>query len=195
MDEELRILFGALCDGLRKEVRARYLLSIAGRAGTSATDEREGGLQSVLAYHLRLIGFSVQVESYLDNSMAGGRRRPDFRIWLSGSKRYLYLELKTYGWGSAYKYDDHGTMRRRIKVEIKKLSREKLAFGVLNGLVVVVFSRHKETPSNELLDAYKNLSINIIRPTSYRQIGLSKVDLKSMDTNTSYAAVGLWVSN
>ena len=69
LDEELQILFGALCDGLRQEVRTRQLAHLASGEGVSLTEDREAGISSVLAFHLRSVGFLVQVESYIVDSL------------------------------------------------------------------------------------------------------------------------------
>ncbi|TET87152.1 MAG: hypothetical protein E3J34_02510, partial [Dehalococcoidia bacterium] len=64
MKRELQILFHALCDGLRQEVRQRSLAHLVTGEDFSLTREREAGVASSLASHLRLVGFAVQLEAY-----------------------------------------------------------------------------------------------------------------------------------
>ena len=68
MKKELQLLFYALCDGLRQEVRQRSLTNLVTRKefpeGFSIIEEREVGLASLLVLHLRSVGFMVQLDAY-----------------------------------------------------------------------------------------------------------------------------------
>ncbi|GAI14915.1 unnamed protein product, partial [marine sediment metagenome] len=127
MKRELQILFQALCDGLRQEVRQRRSLAhLVPGQDFSLTKEREVGIASSLAWHLRLAGFIVQVDAYFPDG--DPRRRPDFGIWLPASKKYIYLELKTVGWGN-YPYYFQGAIK-----DIEKLNKETDPQNQRNGL-------------------------------------------------------------
>ena len=65
MKQELQIVFDTLCDGLRQEVRQRSLAHLATGWDFSITNEREVGLASLLALHLRSLGFAVQLDAYI----------------------------------------------------------------------------------------------------------------------------------
>ncbi|GAH73621.1 unnamed protein product, partial [marine sediment metagenome] len=58
--KELQILFHTLCDGLRQEIRQRNLANLATNKDFSLMNEREAGIASSLAGHLRLVGFNTQ---------------------------------------------------------------------------------------------------------------------------------------
>jgi hypothetical protein len=93
ISDELSIIFGAICDGLRQEFRYRQLAQlIASKEDMSLTSEREAQLVTSLAYHIRLIGFPIQVESYFYDESS--KRRPDLAILMPACKRYLFLEVK-----------------------------------------------------------------------------------------------------
>ena len=56
-DTQLEIIFGAVCDGLRQEVRYRQLAQLISPAEEmSLSQERESQLVASMAYHLRMIG-------------------------------------------------------------------------------------------------------------------------------------------
>ena len=59
LKEELHILFDTLCDGLRQEVRQRRLAKlVTGQDFSIPYNEREIGIASCLALHLRSVGFA-----------------------------------------------------------------------------------------------------------------------------------------
>ena len=199
MDKELQILFGALCDGLRQEVRARWIANLVISKkrvplSTSLTEGREQELAAALASHLRSVGFFVQTESYFATLPAN--RRPDFRIWLPVNEKYLYLELKPYGWGDNYSYD-YSTVVAGTNGDMDKLKADGDAGNLPNGMMVVGFSKTNEKRMKmTLFAAYEQLSKDIARAYStYQPIepGPKKVDLQGMDDTTAYAMVGLWV--
>ena len=189
MERELNILFGALCDGIRQEVRFRRLAQLTNGQDFSLSQEREPGVQFALALHLRSVGFLVQVESWIAHGSL--MRRPDFRVWLPASEKYLYLELKTYGWGRDWSYQ-YSTMEKSVQEDMDKLKIDGDSGNLPNGLIVVGLSQPSEQRVKHLDQAYEDLSHLIISGYPYEKIGVKKVDLSGMDPRTSYAMVGLW---
>ena len=187
MKTELQILFHALCDGLRQEVRQRSLAHLVTGQDFSLTNEREAGVASSLASHLRLVGFAVQLEAYFPGGPRN--RRPDFGIWLPASKQYIYLELKTTAWGSDYQYYYQGAIK-----DIEKLCNDLDQRNQRNGLIALGFSFHHEKQPDQLWKGFKKqLSEKITNAyPSYEEIGLKRVDLQEMDKRSSYAVIGLW---
>ena len=184
MKRELQMLFHALCDGLRQEVRQRSLAGLVTRHDFSLTNEREAGVASSLASHLRLIGFAIQIEAYFP---AGSqKRRPDFCIWLPASKQFIYLELKTTAWGSDEQYSYQGAIN-----DIKKLYADQNSQNQRNGLIALGFSDPKEQ-QDRFLEGFRELSQRITKDYPYEEIGLKHVDLQGMDKRSSYAMIGLW---
>ncbi len=187
MRKELELLFHALCDGLRQEVRQRHNLAfIIPGYDFSLTDEREIGVSSSLAWHLRLAGFVVQVDTYVK----GGdpKRRPDFGIWLPASQKYIYLEFKLTAWGSGEQYD----YARAIK-DIDKLDRGPDLRNHPNGLIALGFS-NPDKRKEQLLEGFKKfLSERITRDyPHYEEIRLECVHFQGMDAKSPHAVVGLW---
>ena len=189
MREELKLLFYTLCDGLRQEVRQRSLTHLATSEdfpeGFSIVEEREVGLASLLALHLRSVGFMVQLDAYFYGKP---QRRPDFGIWLPASRKYIYLEFKLTAWGSGEPYG----YARAIK-DIDKLDGETDPRNQLNGLLVLGFSDPSRRKEQLLQGFNKFLSERIARDYPiYEQIGLEQVDFQEMDKKTSDAVLGLW---
>jgi hypothetical protein len=186
MKRELQILFRALCDGLRQEVRQRSLAHLVTGQDFSLTKEREVGIASSLALHLRSVGFAVQLDAYFPSGSP--RRRPDFGIWLPASKKYIYLELKTVAWGSDYQYYYAAAIS-----DIKKLNNDTEPENQQNGLIALGSSKPEEQ-QDQLWEGFKKrLSQRITNDyPSYEEIGLERVDLQEMDELTSYAVIGLW---
>ena len=188
MREELRLLFYTLCDGLRLEVWRHRLATRAAEKdylyGFSMVDEREVGLASLLALHLRSVGFMVQLEAEPWNS----KRRPDFGIWLPASKEYIYLELKPTAWGERGRQNDYA----KAIEDIEKLDGEKDSLNQRNGLIAPGFSKSTERQLGQLLEGFKKLSQDITSVYSYEKIGLECVDFQGMDEKSSYAVIGLW---
>ena len=188
MEQELQILFHALCDGLRQEMRQRHSLShLIPSQDFSLTKEREIGIASSLAWHLRLAGFVVQIDAYI----AGGdpKWRPDFGIWLPASKEYIYLELKQTAWGNYSKeYYSAGAIK-----DIKKLNNKDIyPPNKQNGLIAFGFSYNPEPLGGRLWERFKKLSQDITGIYPYENIGLECVDFQGMDKQSSYAVIALW---
>ena len=183
--EELQILFRALCDGLRQEVLQRRLSHLVTGQDFSITGEREPGITSLLALHLRQVGFVVQVEAYFADR--DPRRRPDFGIWLPTSKEYIYLELKQTAWGNDEPYYYAGAIK-----DIKKLDGETDQRNQRNGLIVLGFSYNPEELRGRLWAGFNKLSQDITSAYPYENIGLECVDFQGMDERSSYAVIGLW---
>ncbi len=190
MKEELQILFYTICDGLRQEVRQRKLSQLVSEQDVSTkqdfslTCEREIGIASSLALHLRSVGFATQLDAYFPGGSA--RRRPDFGIYLPASKNYIYLELKQTAWGRDSQYYYQGAIH-----DIEKLHEDKDPLNQQNGLVALGFSNPDEKP-DQLVKGFEKLSKDIINNYPYEKIGLECIDLQDMDKHISYAMVGLW---
>ena len=187
MREELQLLFYTLCDGLRLEVWQRRLTELVNRDDFfSITNEREIGIASSLALHLRSVGFAVQLDAYFHGKP---ERRPDFGIWLPASKEYIYLELKQTAWGD---YSNQYYYAKAIK-DIEKLDGEKDPLNQRNGLITVGFSDPKKRSELLLENSKKFLSEKIARDFPiYEQIGLEQIDFQKMDARSSHAVIGLW---
>ena len=188
MRKELQILFSVLCEGLRQEVRQRRLAKLVTGQDFSLTNEQEAGVASVLAWHLQSLGFVIQLESYF--SRGNSKERPDVRIWLPASKKYIYLELKTVGWGSRWtRYYYYRPAIWDIEKLKDKEFNEETDLG--NGLIALGFSKLEE-PRVTLKQRCEKLSQEIITNYPYEKIGLERIDLQGMDEQTSYAMIGLW---
>ncbi len=188
MREELQLLFNTVCDGLRLEVWQRRLTELVNRDNFfSITNEREIGIASSLALHLRSAGFVVQLDAYIEDK--DPRLRPDFGIWLPASKKYIYLELKQTAWGNYSKeYYSAGAIK-----DIKKLNNKDIyPPDKQNGLIAFGFSYNPEPLGGRLWERFKKLSQDITGIYPYENIGLECVDFQGMDKQSSYAVVGLW---
>jgi hypothetical protein len=145
----------------------------------SLTEEREAQLVSSLAYHIRMVGFTVQVESYFyDESRS---RRPDLAIYLPASSKYIFLEVKIVGPNGGY---------LPALEDVKKQNSVVSARDKRNGLIALGFRNptgKKETFENK----YKKLSLDIQSKYPYREIGIKKIDLEGMDSKAVYAMAGL----
>ncbi len=192
MRRELLILFDTLCDGLCQEVRQRSLAHLATGWDFSITNEREAGIASLLALHLRSLGFTVQLEAYIADG--DPRRRPDFSILLPASQKYIYLELKQTARGNSSK--GYRFAKAKAIKDMKKLNNKKIYPQYQgNGLIAIGFSRRdfELHRPHRLWNDFKKLSQRITTDyPDYEEIGLKCVDLKSMDEQTSYAVIGLW---
>ncbi len=185
MKSELKILLDALCDGFRQEVRQRKLTNLVTDKDFSILNEREQGVASVMAFYLRLLGFTVQVEAYFEGDP---QRRPDFGIWLPASEKHIYIELKQIAWG------DEGKQYYFAQAveEVEKLNCETDPQNQLNGLIALGFSKSSESLGGLLWSRLNDLSQTITETYPYEQIGLRQVDLEGMDKQTSYLVIGLW---
>jgi len=181
-NKELSIIFGGICDGLRQEVRYRYLTQlIAPKEDMSLTEEREAQLVVSLAYHIRMIGFPVQVESYFYDQPPS--QRPDLAILLPASKKYIFLEVKN--------IDPYAGFIPAIEDIIKRENitspRDKR-----NGLIALGF-RNPTGPRERFDNKYERLSEKITSEHPYREIGIKKIDLEGMDDKAVYAMIGFWI--
>ncbi len=185
--QSFQLLFYTLCDGLRLEVWHRKLTELVARDDFfSITNEREIGLASLLALHLRSVGFRVQLDAYFNGKP---ERRPDFGIWLPASKEYIYLELKQTAWGD---YSNQYYYAKAIE-DIEKLDGEKDPLNQRNGLITVGFSDPKKRSELLLENSKKFLSEKIARDFPiYEQIGLEQIDFQEMDKKASDSVLGLW---
>ena len=194
LDEELQILFGALCDGLRQEMRARWLarpmIPITPiKYEISLTKVREREVASSLYFQLRSSGYFVQPESYFAD--ADERLTPDFRIWLPVNRRFLFLEFKLVAWGRT-----EGTNWQKVWDDMRKLVKlgDAAQPNLPNGLLIIGFNNPNEHPTNTLQERFQKHSNNIItKHPNYACIGLRKLNVKGMDPDTEYAMVSLRV--
>lgn len=190
MRQEVQILFDTLCDGLRQEVRQRSLANLATGWDFSITNEREIGIASLLALHLRSLGFAVQLDSYIAGK--DPRRRPDLGIWLPASNKYIYLEIKQTAWGNYSKgYYFAGAIMDMEKLNNKDIYPQHQG----NGLIAIGFAslKFENRRPNRLWDGFKKLSQRITTDyPDYEEIGLKRIDLRGMDEQTSHAVIGLW---
>jgi hypothetical protein len=190
MRQEVQILFDTLCDGLHQEVRQRSLAHLATGWDFSITNEREVGLASLLALHLRSLGFAVQLDAYIAGK--DPRRRPDLGILLPASKKYIYLELKQTAWGNYSKeYYFAGAIKDMEKLNNKDIYPQHQG----NGLIAIGFTslKFENRLPHRLWDGFKKLSQRITTDYSdYEEIGLKCIDLQDMDEQTSHAVIGLW---
>lgn len=187
MREELQLLFDTLCDGLRQEVRQRKHTHLVTGKDFSIVNEREIGIASLLALHLRSVGFAVQLDAYFADG--DPKRRPDFGIWLPGTREYIYLELKQTAWGNL---GEQYYYAKAIE-DIKKLNCETDSRNQRNGLIALGFSHNPEELGSRLWEGFQKLSQNITSICPYyEEIGIECVDFKKMDKQSSYAVIGLW---
>ncbi len=197
MKKELQILFHSLYNGFRQEIHQRSLASLVTGRDFSLTNEREAGVASCIALHLRSVGFIVQVESYFvpgptsqsaqpSSWLPGSLRRPDFRIWLPASRDYIYIELKIVALGG-YPYSFTGAIK-----DIKKLHDDPDPQNQRNGLIALGLSRKIEKRQGQLWNGFRKLSSDITNNYPYEEIGLERIFVQEMDERTSYAALGLW---
>jgi hypothetical protein len=145
----------------------------------------EQGIIPLLCAHLQSAGFIVKYESYYFNTPLN--LRPDLRIWLPVSQKFIFLEVKMTGWGDIgdkYYWTDS-------KHDMKKL--DNLTGNDLpNGFIAIGFSNPKEKP-RQLEKRFMKLSTEIVNEfNNYENIGLRTMDLFDMDKHTSYAVIGLW---
>ncbi|MFC1967226.1 hypothetical protein ACFLV2_01075 [Chloroflexota bacterium] len=190
MRQEVRILFDTLCDGLRQEVRQRSLAHLTTGQDFSIANEREIGIASLLALHLRSLGFAVQLDAYIAGK--DPRRRPDFGILLPASNKYIYLELKQTAWGNSYKgYYFAGAIKDMEKLNNKDIYPQYQG----NGLIAIGFTNleFENRRPHRLWNGFKELSQKITTEyPAYDEIGLKCIDLQDMDEQTSQAVIGLW---
>ena len=181
-EKELDILFGAICDGLRQEVRYRQLAQlIAPKEEMSLSEEREAQLVASLAFHIRMVGFTVQIESYFYDQPA--LRCPDLAILLPVTHEYLFLEVKN--------IDPYSGFGGAIE-DIEKLASITEPKDKRNGLVTLGF-RNPTGVRERFCQKYERLSQKITENYPYREVGIKKIDLEDMDENATYAMVGFWV--
>ena len=116
---ELGIIFGAICDGIRQEVRQRLLLYLQNkreRRNFCITAEHERGIVSIFTFHLRNVGFIARPEHYWCNSSEiSNSCTPDLVVWLPKTHTDLFLQVKPiYSTGSYQNADlsDLDTMCR-----------------------------------------------------------------------------------
>ena len=187
MKQELDILFDALCDGLKQEARQRYLAKLTTCEDFSLINEREVGIASSLASHLRSVGFGVQLDAYFPSG--DSKRRPDFGIWLPASRVYIYLELKLVGWGDS---DEQYSYLPAIR-DLDKLDAENDEKNLRNGLLALGFSMPDESPGL-LENGFTKLLSSVIadKYPQYEEIGLKSIDFESMDKHSRYAMIGMW---
>lgn len=181
-DNELDIILNGICDGLRQEVRCRYLAQLVSPLeDLSLASEREAQLISSISYHLRILGFTVHTEGYFYYQPT--QRRPDLCVLLPVTSKYLFLEVKPVhpftGIWSAIE-------------DIEKLETIKEPDDKRNGLIALGFRNPIKT-YDRYPQKYRDLPQEITSNHPYREIGIKQVPLDGMDKYAIYAMVGLWV--
>ena len=187
-DEELNILFGAICDGVRQEVRYRYLQELlAPRDDMRLTEERERGLISSLAFYIRTSGFMVHVEHYWygDDDGVSDAETPDLAIRLPRVGKYLFLEAKPINPGD--------NAIDKAGYDLDKLMKPTNPQNKRNGFLALGFA-FENTQHDTFQNKYQELSEYITTNYHFREFKISPVDLKNVgDTKLEYAMVGLWL--
>ena len=182
-EQELRLLYGAACDGLRQESRKRALMSLlADNSKISISEEREVQLAASIALQWRLVGFHVELDSYASGS---ADRRPDFGIWLPVTKQYMFLELKE-TWP--------GFSEMSVLTDIRKLDAMFDGVDQHVGLLTVGFALC-QTQHTVFETRHRKLSEAIVRSGEYTKLGLKRIELHDFDDNAPYAWVGMWIHN
>ena len=187
-DRELNILFGAICDGVRQEVRYRHLQQILSPTDDMRlTEERERGLISALAFYIRNSGFMVHVESYWCDEDEGvsSADTPDIAVRLPKTGNYLFLETKPINPGDS--------AIDKAKIDLDKLTRPINSYNKRNGFLAIGFAK-STTQHARFKEKYNELSEYITTNYRFRQFKMISVDLKNVgDSDLEYAMVGLWL--
>ncbi len=179
-NKELDIILNGVCDGLRQEVRSRYLTQlVAPWQISTVAEEREAQLRAMISFHLKMLGFTVHTEGYFYSQPS--ERRPDLCIYLPVSRRYLFLEVKPF-----HPYTGISVVIRDI-VKLESINDPDDKY---NGLIALGFRNPIET-YDRFPQKYQDLSQEITDNHRYREIGIRTVPLDGMDRNGSYAMVGL----
>lgn len=186
-DDEVNILFEAICDGVRQEVRYRYLQELlAPKDDMRLTEERERGLISSLAFYIRTSGFMVHVEHYwyADDNISNAEI-PDLAIRLPRIGKYLFLEAKPINPG----YSAIDIARE----DLEKLSRPTNPNNKRNGFIAIGFAK-SNTRHETFKNKYNELSKYITTNYQFREFRLESVELENVgDPELKYAIVGLWL--
>lgn len=185
--EELLILFETICDGVRQEVRYRYLQNLlAPDDDMRLTEERERGLISSLSFYIRNAGFMVHVEHYWyeDNAISSAET-PDLAIRLPLRERYLFLEVKSINPGCS--------AITLAQPDLDKLSKATYSKNKRNGFLAIGFA--KDNTRKEIFNnKYDELSNYITSNYRFNKFKLKPVDLRDVgDPELEYALVGLWL--
>ena len=181
--QEIQGVFRAICEGLTNESRLRAELYEEAKPDKgfrfSLGEEREIGTAAVLCIHLRNSRFFTRMDWYFDGD--NHQLRPDLAIWLPGSRKLLYLELKRVGQGFPYKRlgDD---LARLEKISSNPENR-------LNGLLAVGFSKQRtnwELLKTKLHDL-ENKFPNYLRQDRF----FKELSLEDMDGHPVYSVAAL----
>jgi hypothetical protein len=187
VDEEIDILFGSICDGLRQEVRYRYLNQLlAPKDDMRLTEERERALVSALAFYIRASGFMVHVEHYWygDDDGVSSAKTPDLAVRLPKIGKYLFLEAKRIYLGN--------NAVDRVSEDLDKLTKPTNPLNKRNGFLAIGFA-WDEIEHKRFQNQYRSFS-NITNKYHFREFRIESVDLKNVgDPELKYAIVGIWL--
>jgi hypothetical protein len=193
-EEELKIMFGAICDGFRQEVRHRQLMVY--QFPTEENDnfplnfEKERGIVNVMAFHVRTVGFLVRMENWWctgDEKLKN--KTPDLDIWLPNIGTDFFLEVKRIDTGISLK-----AAKNKIKRDLDKLLKAEKEEDRYSGILTFGFAETKEQ-EKELLDKYSKISnyIEKYENNSFRKMMLKPVSLENTcQTKLKCVIIGLW---
>lgn len=178
-EKELKIILGAICDGIRQEVRFRQRMMLQfprEKANFCLRAERERGMVSIMAFYIRTTGFLVHVENYLDKGDA--RITPDLAIWLPKKQTDFLLEVKPID-----------SRKKDIGRDVEKLSKRE-GNDRYNGMLIYGFEdKGKEYEGLQ----YKYDKISKLFHDKFGEIGPVHVSLGDIDgSELKSAMVGLW---
>lgn len=183
-EAELKILFETICDGVKQEVRHRQLLTLVEpNIEWSLSEEREAQHVASIAYHLQMVGFMVQIESYFFEQPPA--RRPDLSVYLPACRKIIFLEYKTF---QPY------TQYDKVIEDVEKLSNINDPKDKRNGIITLGFRYPTKTKEN-FEEKYRKMSEMITGKYPFREFEIRRIELEDMDEKSVYAMVGFWVRN
>jgi hypothetical protein len=182
--KQLEIIFGAICDGFRQEVRYRQLKMLQFKNEKSQFllgTERERGIVNIMAFYIRTTGFLVRVENYLSEGDA--RITPDLLIWLPVAVTTDFiLEVK--------QVKAIGSGEKLIKDDLSKL-RSCQGNDRFNGILVFGFAKTNDEHV-KLENKYREIS-ELIQNRDFGKIGPKTVSFTDIDySELKSAMIGLW---
>ncbi len=193
-EKELKIIFGAICDGFRQEVQYRQLMVLQfpteQKENFPLDLEKERGLVNVMAFHIRMAGFLVRMENWwCDNDEDLKNKTPDLDIWLPKTTTDFVLEVKRIDADVPLE-----SAKNRIKKDLDKLLRAEIEENRYSGILAFGFADN-DKQQVELRNKYDDISsyIENYDKNSFRKLGLETVSFKDIvNSKPKSARVGLW---
>jgi hypothetical protein len=193
-EKQLKVIFGAICDGFRQEVQLRKSM-IRQFPGEEEKNfplifEKERGISSILAFYLRRAGFFVRVENWFnDGDKELKNKTPDLAIWLPKEKTDFFLEIKP-----IRLKDSRKVVLQKINYDLKKLStaKNKHEYNYYSGFLAFGFAETNEQ-QKELQRKYEGWSryIEGYKENIFRKLG--KIEPVSLeDLKLKSVIVGFW---